>query len=150
MDKNGRETEKPSIPDSHRIYGSVVHWLTILSSVMALFTPILILLKGNDNLINPYSLFSNIFQGAGIADIWSKAQGGAFPGAHYYLTHWNWGDSWGMLAVVLGCSVGLWAMIPAVILQFFKEKDRMYGILGLVFILLVFFSMVGILSLQTG
>lgn len=134
------------IPRSMTVYASIVHWITIIASIAALFIPILILINPQNNVLNPNGIFGAIFSGATPAEIWSMSETGSFPGAHYYLTMLSRSDSWAQLAINLGCSVGLWAIVPASFLQLFKEKDRLYGALGLVLALLIALSMTGIIG----
>lgn len=138
------EAPEIKLPLSERSYATVVHWITIISSVLALFAPLLIMINPEANILNPNQIFQAIFNGGNTDAIWSLAKGGSFPGAHYYLTNMNLSDSWAEIAIALGCSVGLWAMIPTVALQFFKEKDWKWGLLGLVFIALIVLSMLGV------
>jgi len=136
-----------AIPKSHRIYAEIIHWLTIISSIAALFVPVFILVNPKNNILNPNLIFGAIFNGAAPAEIWKLSETGAFPGAHYYLQYITKPDSWAMLAVTLGCSVGLWAVIPAVVYQIFKEKDYFCATAGTILAALIFFSMIGVLSM---
>jgi uncharacterized membrane protein YfcA len=142
------ETEAPvvKLPASNIVYANTVHWITIISSIGALFTPILILINPANNVLNPNDIFKLIFSGATPAEIWQIAQGGGFPGAHYYFDFLTKADSWAQFAINLGCSVGLWALIPTVVLQSFKEKDRFYGFLGLLLAAMIMFAMLGIIK----
>ncbi len=147
IEKNNEEKVKAiKIPHSHIIYSEIVHWVTIISSVLALFIPIFILLKPDNNLLNPNLILGAIFSGAKISEIWGMSSAGVFPGAHYGLTNLGMADSWALLSINIGCSVAIWAIIPAILFQLFKEKDYFSAILGIVFTCLVFFSMIGVLN----
>jgi hypothetical protein len=100
------------------------------------------------NVLNPNKVFSAIFSGAKPDAIWGMASTGIFPGAHFYLRHISSPDAWAMLGINLGCSVGLWGLVPAVMYQAVKEKNWFEAIAGLCLILLILFSMLGILSLE--
>jgi len=76
----------------------------------------------------------------------ATATTGGFPGAHYYFSLFSSSDSWAQIALNLGCSVGLWALIPASIRQLTKEKSPLYGILGLVLAALIVLAMIGVLA----
>lgn len=132
------------LPLSERAYANVIHVVTIISSVLALFAPLLIMINPSANILNPNRIFQAIISGGKINDIWALASTQTFPGSHYYLWHMNMSDSWAQLAISLGCSVGLWALIPSVALKFFKEKNIKDGILGLVLLLLIALSMMGV------
>lgn len=138
------EAPEIELPLSERTYASIVHWITIISSVLALFAPLLIMINPSANVLNPNKIFQAIFNGGDTNAIWALAEGGKFPGAHYYLTNMNWSDSWAEIAIALGCSVGLWAMIPTVAIEFFKEKNWKWAALGIVFIALIVLSMLGV------
>jgi len=140
---------KIKIPFSCIIYSEILRWITIVSTVLALLIPILILLKPNSNLLNPNLILGAIFSGASISEIWGMSLTGIFPGAHYCLTNLTRPDSWASLSINLGCSVALWAIIPAVFFQLFKEKDNFSAVLGFIFASLLFLSIIGFLSIPT-
>jgi hypothetical protein len=138
----------PALVKSHDIYARTVHVITIVSAVMSLFMPILILAFSEANVLNPNRIFTAIFSGARPDAIWAMSSGGAFPGGHFYLTHPFSPDAWAMLGVNLGCSVGLWGLIPAIGYQFFKEKNYLDAAGGVLLALLILLSMTGVLALQ--
>lgn len=138
------ENHVVELPLSERSYANVIHAVTIISSVLALFAPLLIMINPAANILDPNKIFQVIFNGGKIKDIWVFSQTGSFPGSHYYINNMNMSDSWAQIAISLGCSVGLWALIPSVALKFFKEKDIKDGILGMVLLLLILFSMLGV------
>jgi hypothetical protein len=143
---NKREPELV-LAKSHAVYAQTVHVVTIASALMSLFAPLLIL-GFSGNVLNPNRIFAAIFSGAAPAEIWGMSSTGTFPGAHFYLRHPGAPDAWAMFAVNLGCSAGLWGLLPAVALQFFKEKNYFEAAAGLLLALLIFFSMAGILTLK--
>jgi hypothetical protein len=132
---------------SHAVYAQTVHVVTIVSAVMSLFAPLLIL-GFSGNVLNPNRIFAAIFSGANPAEIWGMSPTGTFPGAHFYLQYPGAPDAWAMCAINLGCSAGLWGLLPAIVLQFVKEKNYFEAIAGILLALLIFFSMVGILALK--
>lgn len=134
------------IPQSHIVYSNIVHWITIVSSVASLFVPVFILFKSSRNMLNPNLILGAIFSGASISEIWGMSQIGIFSGAHSYFSYPGFADSWALFFINLGCSVALWAIIPAIILQIFKEKDYFTAFLGTIFAVLVLFSMTGLLN----
>jgi hypothetical protein len=137
-----------SLAQSHAIYARLIHILTIASAVMALFMPIFILAFSGANVLNPNKVFAAIFSGAKPGEIWALASGGNFPGAHFYLRFPRAPDAWAMFSINLGCSVGLWALLPAASRQLVKEKNYFEAFAGFCLALLIFLSMVGILALE--
>lgn len=134
------------IAPSERIYANIIHWVTIASCVLALIAPVIILLNPSNNILDPSAIFDMIFAGATPDEVWATATTGGFPGAHYYFSLFSSADSWAQIALNLGCSVGLWALIPASIRQLTKEKSPLYGILGLVLAALIVLAMIGVLA----
>jgi hypothetical protein len=144
-EKDIQEQVLKQIPESNIVYAEVVHWITIISAIAALFIPVFILAHPSNNMLNPNKIFGAIFSGATPAEIWSASSAGAFPGAHFYLRFPWLTDSWAQLFINIGCAVGLFGLVPAVIIQVFKEKDWFCAILGVILALFIFLSMTGIL-----
>jgi len=138
-------TQLQAVQKSYRIYATIIHWITLFTSIAALFLPIFILGNPSNNVLNPNTIFDAVFKGATPEQIWQTA--GGFPGAHFYFGNLLKADSWAQITVVLGCSVGLWGLIPTVIYQIFKEKDYFYAVVGLVLTVLIALSMTGVLSI---
>ena len=135
---------EPKLPTSVRCYATVVHVITIVSSILALFAPLVILINPSANILNPNRIFQVIFSGGSIEEIWALSSTGSFPGAHYFMTNMSASDSWAQIAISLGCSVGLWALLPTVVIQYFKEKNFVWATLGLLFIALIVLSILGV------
>lgn len=139
------EAPKIELPLSHKVYANVVHWVTLISAIAALFIPIIILINPSSNYLNPNTIFGLIFDGAKSSEIWAASSTGAFAGAHSYLNGLSNGDAIAQLFVNIGVAVGLIAGVPTSLIQIFKEKDYLYGSLGLVFSALVVLAMCGII-----
>jgi len=137
---------KLPVPASQRAYANVIHWVTLTVSIAALFVPIFVLANPANNVLNPNTIFGAIFNGASPSEIWATSSTGGFPGTHFYLQNILSADSWAMLVVNIGCAVGLLAVIPAVLIQFFKEKDRLSACLGTVMAALIVCAMTGVLG----
>lgn len=133
------------IPTSHRIFADVIHWVTLISAVAALFVPIAILINPTANFLNPNTVFHIIFDGGKSADIWAMSKTGGFAGVHCYLNSLKEPDAIAQFVVNIGCAVGLFAIVPTAIIQFFKEKNRLYPILGIIFGSLVTLAMCGLI-----
>lgn len=140
---------KPDLPQSAVVFANIVHWVTIISSLIALFAPIFILINSDNNVLNPNLIFGAIFNGAKPEEIWALSTTGSFPGAHFYFQYFAQADSWAMFGVNIGCGVALWGLIPAIFLQLFKEKEYFYALLGIIFAVLILLSMIGIITLQS-
>ena len=133
-----------SIPASERVYAGIIHAVTFVVSIAALFVPVFILVNPSNNLLNPNMIFGAIFKGASPDQIWAASATGGFPGTHFYWQHILKADSWAMLAVCLGCAVGLLAVVPAVLIQIFKEKQILNACLGTVMAALIFCALTGV------
>ena len=134
----------PTIRRAPRVYGEIVYWVTILACILCMIGPVISVASPEKNILNPYKLFSAIFEGKDAQTIWQEA-GEGFPGGHFYLTHLTYGDGFTQLGLALGCSVALWALI-ATAFCFLVEKTYFYVILALWVAFLVFCSMIGIVG----
>jgi len=132
------------IPTSQLVYANVMHWVTLTVSIVALFVPIFILVNPANNILNPNLIFSAVFNGASPNEIWALTDTGTFPGAHFYLQNIFMADSWAMLTINIGCAVGLLAVIPAALIQFFKEKNILNACLGTVMAVLILCALTGV------
>lgn len=145
QEKARTEAPKIELPLSNRVYADIVHWVTLFVAVAALFVPIAILLRPTANYLNPNSVFKMIFDGQNAAAIWANSSTGAFPGVHCFLRGMRQPDAVAQLIINIGCAVGLWATVPTVLIQLFREKDRLYSLLGTCFGALVVLAMVGLI-----
>jgi hypothetical protein len=153
MKNNSEQDRNALMPElklaqSHAVYAQVVHVITIVSAIMSLFMPAFILFFSDADVLNPNRIFAAIFSGTKPADIWAMASGGTFPGAHFYLRYPGAPDAWAMFAINLGCSVGLWGLLPAIGYQMVKEKKYLEAIAGILLALLILLSMTGVLALE--
>lgn len=131
---------------SERIYVNLVHWITIISAIGSLFMLIFIMLFPSANMLNPYVIFEQIFSGATPDKIWALSAAGGFPGGHVYFSHSTAPDSWAQFFINIGCSVGLWGLIPAIIYQLLKEKNYLDILLSSALALLILLAMLGIIG----
>ena len=150
MNMNGKpqKIKKPEIEKSQLYYGKVVHYITIVSCLAALLAPVLILLFPHHNLLNPTLIFNAIFDGKRPAEIW-EAAGVPFKSGDFwklFLSSLFTPDGFATLGVVLGCSVTLWALIPAV-WQFFKKKEYFYTCVSLFVMALIALAMSGLVNM---
>jgi hypothetical protein len=134
--------ERPRMQPSQIVYGEIVYWGTILAAIICMIGPYISMKNVENNVMNPHYLFAGIFEGKNAETIWQEV-GGGFPGGHFYLDNFSMGDGFTQFGLALGCSVALWALIPAS-LCYLKEKNPLYTGLCLWVGLLIFFSMIGI------
>lgn len=136
--------EKPKMPREQIIYGEIVYWITIVSAIICMIGPVIAMSSVDNNVLNPHYLFAAIFEGKNAETVWQEV-GGGFPGGHFYLSHFTFGDGFTQFGLALGCSVALWALI-AVAISYLSEKKYLYVFLSLWVALLVFLSAAGIVS----
>jgi hypothetical protein len=142
------EIERGGLAQSHAVYAWTVHVITIISAIVSLFVPIFIMAFPDANVLNPNHIFAAIFSGAKPGEIWALSKAGGFPGAHFFLKFPQAPDAWAMFGISMGCSVGLWGLIPAVVIQIKNENNYFEAIAGIILGLLLLLSMLGILALE--
>ncbi len=138
--------ETPKIPPVQIVYGAIVYWITILACLICMVGPVISVASPGNNVLNPYKLFTVIFEGKDAQTVWQEV-GGEFPGGHFYLNHLTYGDGFTQFGLALGCSVALWALIAAAI-AYASDKVYVYVFLSLWVVLLVILSMLGIVGMH--
>ena len=138
--------ETPKMPHAQTIYGAIVYWVTILSCIICMIGPVVSVASPDNNVLNPYKLFNAIFEGKDAETVWEEV-GGDFPGGHFYLKHFTYGDGLTQVGLALGCSVALWALIAAAI-SYATDKIYLYAGLSIWVAGLVALSMVGIVGMH--
>ena len=138
----------PEISKSQLYYGKVIHWITFVACLIASAAPVLILIFPKANLLNPNLVFGAIFEGKKPADIWAAAGVPFKSGDFWKLFFHNFftPDGFATLGIVLGCSVSLWALVPAV-WQFAKKKEYFYVCVSLFVMALISLAMSGLVSM---
>jgi hypothetical protein len=138
----------PEIEKSQLYYGKTMHWITIVSCLITLIAPIFILLFPYSNLLNPALVFNAIFEGMKPAEIWEAAGVPFKSGAFWKLFLGNLfsPDGFATFGIALGCSVTLWALIPA-FWQFIKKKDYFYACVALFVAALIALAMSGLVNM---
>ena len=142
------DRELPAIDKSQLYYGKVSHIVAIAACFVSLTAQALILSFPHSNLLNPNLIFGAIFEGKNPAEIWAAA-GVSFKHGDF----WNLflggsftPDRLAIFGVVLGCSVTLWALIPA-FWQFVKKREYFYVCVSLFVISLITLAMSGIINM---
>ena len=136
----------PKMPRAQITYGAIVYWITILSCLICMVGPVISVASPENNVLNPYKLFNAIFQGKDAQSVWREV-GGEFPGGHFYLKNFTYGDGFTQFGLALGCSVALWALIAAAV-AYIGDKIYLYTVLAIWVAALVALSMIGIVGMH--
>ena len=131
---------------SHRLFGDIPYWVVVACCAAAFVLPVWMLAMPGNNVLDPFMVFSKIFNGAAPDEIWAGSAAGRFPGAHFYTDHFGKADSLAMLFVNIGCGYGLFGLAPAAIYQLAKEKDWFCAVLGAILSVLILLSALGALT----
>jgi hypothetical protein len=134
----------PKMPFAQTVYGRIVYWVTIFSSIICMIGPVVAMANPDGNVVNPHFLFRAIFDGKSAEEVWQQG-GGHFPGGHFYFGNLGTGDGLTQFGLALGCSVALWALLAAAA-SYFREKVILYAVLALWVATLVFLSASGIVN----
>ena len=121
--------EKPKMPPAQIYYGETVYWLCLVSAVICVIGPVVTMLFTENNVLNPFFLFSAIWEGKSAQEVWQGA-GGGFPGGHFYLRRFNSGDGITQFGIALGCASALPALLCAAV-AYVREKPPAYLWAGL-------------------
>ncbi|MDJ0984317.1 MAG: hypothetical protein QNJ26_02145 [Desulfobacterales bacterium] len=136
--------ETPTMPRAQTVYGAIVYWVTIVACLICTVGPVISVAAPENNVLNPYKLFNAIFQGKDAQTVWQEV-GGGFPGGHFYLKYFTYGDGFTQFGLALGCSVALWALVAAAF-AYVSDKIYLYVWLSLWVAAMVALSMIGILA----
>ncbi len=136
--------ETPKMPRAQTSYGTIVYWITILSCILCTIGPVISVAYPDNNVLNPYKLFNAIFEGKDAQTVW-KEVGGEFPGGHFYLRNFFYGDGFTQFGLALGCSVALYALIASAV-AYASDKIYLYVGLSIWVAAMVALSMVGIFA----
>ena len=136
--------QAPKIPRVQIIYGEIVYWITIIACIICMIGPVISVAAPEKNVLNPYKLFNAIFQGKDAQTVWQEV-GGGFPGGHFYLKHFTYGDGFTQFGLALGCSVALYALVAAAF-AYATDKIYLYTGLALWVAVMVALSMIGIMA----
>lgn len=140
--------QRPELDKSQLYYGNVVHWITIVSCLTVLVAPVLILLFPQANLLNPNMIFGAVFEGKAPAEIWLAA-GVEFKSGDFWRMFWSnlfSPDGLATAGIVLGCSVTLWALVPAV-WQFIKKREYFFVCVAVFVMALIALAMSGLINM---
>ena len=136
--------QAPKMPRAQTIYGSIVYWITIIAAIICMIGPVISVASPDNNVLNPYKLFNAIFEGKDAQTVWQEV-GGGFPGGHFYLKNFTYGDGFTQFGLALGCSVALYALIASAI-AYAADRIYLYVWLSLWVAVMVALSMIGIMA----
>lgn len=140
------EEEKPKPASESVVYGSVVYWVTICASFIALIGFVTAFVT-KSNFVSPSYLISSMWQGKHPDEIWDGA-GQSVPVGHWYLSSLTSGDGLAALGLTLGIlSVTLGLIVSAIVL--FKKKDIFFGTLALIAAMLTIVPILGLIPLPS-
>jgi len=140
--------EKTPVDKSQLYFGKTVQWITVVSCLISLITPVFILMFPVKNYANEALLFDAIFKGKNSAEIW-KAAGVHFESGGFwklFIKNFFTPDGLAAFGIALGCSVTLWALTPAV-WQFAKKKEYFYMSVSIFLMALIVLAMSGIVNM---
>ncbi|MDR2701026.1 MAG: hypothetical protein LBB72_01180 [Spirochaetaceae bacterium] len=138
----------PEIDKSQLYYGKIAYWITIASCLVSLLAMVLILLFPRSNILDPIVVFNAVFNGKNPAEIWNAA-GVQFKYGDFwklFIKNLFTPDGLAAFGVTLGCSVTLWALIPAV-WQFNKKKEYLYVFVSIFIMALIVLAMSGLVNM---
>ncbi|MFC1953500.1 DUF1634 domain-containing protein [Chloroflexota bacterium] len=138
------EKEKIKPPLASLVYGSVVYWVTIIGSVIALIGSVIAFIS-QANFVGTSYWFSSLWQGGSTQEIW-EGTGGSPPVGHWYLSHLTAGDGLAALGISVGVfSVTLAMVVVAIVL--FRKEEITFGILALTTAIIITIAMLSLIPL---
>lgn len=143
---SGQTINEHTEDKAQKYYGSVTHWITIVCCLVALIAPVFILLFPDANMLNPNQVFGAIFRGNTSDEIWATT-GMSFQFGDFWrilISNILRPDGIASLFIAIGCSVTMWAMLPATS-TFIKRKEYFYAGVSAVIIALVALAMSGLI-----
>lgn len=138
---------KPNVPRVQIVFGDIVYWVTVLACILAVVGPLISFIFMDDNVMNPHYLFDSIWEGDEPEVVWDKVAGQE-PNGHFWIHNLTAGDGITQIGIVIGCAVGMPAMIIAALLYWFREKGRIQAVMALWVTALIAVSLLGILETE--
>lgn len=137
--------ERPIMPKAQSVYGECVYYLTIVTCLICIIGPVLAMISPENNVINPYFLFAEIFEGRTAFDVWAMVGAGDIQGGHFYMQHFFTGDGFTQFGLALGCSSTAWSLLVAAAV-YAQERIYIYSGMAVFVALLIFFSASGFIG----
>ena len=143
-----KDENQIQITKSQWVFGQIVHYVTIVSCLIALLSPVLIMIFRSSNILNPNLVFDAIFDGKKYDEIWRIANVSFDQIGFWNLLAHNFykPDGFAYVGIVLGCSVALWGLIPAAIINL-RKKQILFGCICIFVATLIVLAMSGILQM---
>ncbi|MBW2030655.1 MAG: hypothetical protein JRH06_10065 [Deltaproteobacteria bacterium] len=120
---------RPKPPLSGLVYGETIYWGTLAGSLIAIIGSVLAFLRPS-NVLDPGYVFTAIWEGKSIAEIWEGALG-SMPHGHWYISSISKGDA----LTMFGLALGVFCVIPGMFgsaLLLFKEKKTLFAVLAVI------------------
>jgi hypothetical protein len=139
--------DPPRQPAAHHAYGTVIYWVSIVSTAICIVGPFLALMFPGSNVLNPHYLFYAIWQGRKPLQVWSET-GAGFPGAHFWIANLLKADGFTHFGIVIGCASAGMALVAAGIAYLRRgRREPGWAILCLVNAAIVLFALLGIIRM---
>ncbi len=135
--------KKSLIPISGLVYGQIIYWLTIVSSLCVLFGTIVSFLE-NDSPLPASYLLSSVIDGKSKSEIWEKSVLGSPPDFFFFLNNFSFGESITMIGIAIGVS----SVIPATFFASYflwKSRNPIFSLLALLASFLTCIGMSGLM-----
>ena len=133
--------EESKAPFAGVVYGAIVYWITVVSSIVVIVGSVLAFITQAD-FASPSYWISALWQGKQTAEIWGELAV-APPVGHWYLNHLGAGDGLTSFGISLGVSSITLGMIASAVILF-KESRRFLGLLALIAAVITVISMLGL------
>lgn len=147
MSNVSEQTLKPHVPGVQIVFGDIVYWVTVLACILAVVGPLIAFIFMDDNVMNPHYLFDSIWDGDKPEVVWDKVAAQE-PDGHFWMHNLTAGDGITQIGIVIGCAVGLPAMLIAALIYWFKEKTRIQAVMAVWVAVLITVSILGILETE--
>ena len=137
--------KRPKVPRAQNVYGRLVYWLSIAAAVICTIGSVVTVAFPNNNLMDPHSLFSTIWEGNDPEAVWQEV-GEGFPGGHFWINNLTTGDGFTQLGLEIGCFCSALGLIGAAI-AYLWGKHRAYGwaLISLAIASIIILSALGVL-----
>ena len=147
MANASEETLKPRVPGVQIVFGDIVYWVTVLACILTIVGPLISFIFMDGNVMNPHYLFDSIWNGDKPEMVWDKVAAQE-PNGHFWTHNLTAGDGLTQLGIVIGCAVGMPALLIAGLIYGFKEKAWMQAVMALWVTALIVVSVLGILKME--
>ena len=100
--------QKTRIPLAGIVIGDTLYWVCIIGALIASIGPVISILVPDNNIADPFKIFSLVWEGKSSEEIWAAVTtGGKYPGPHFWIHNLSKGDGITQLGVWLAVSCSL-------------------------------------------